>query len=76
MTTILIEMNHKLELEVVRWVVKDDNTILPNTDAIDWDELLSFCNRQGIICLVFDKIIRSDIKWNSDKYSNGCLYQK
>ena len=62
MTKILSDMNYKLALEVVRWVVKDENTILPNTDAIDWDELLSFCNRQGIIGLVFDKIKRSEIK--------------
>lgn len=55
-------MSNEVALDFVKWAVEEDQQNHVFCERVDWDELLAFCNRQGIVGIVFDKISRSDLK--------------
>ena len=45
-------------LEFVRSILLNRNPIIPDDEIIDWDELMTFAHREGILALVWDQICK------------------
>lgn len=49
-------------LDFIKYAINLQCPLPKNSMNIDWDDFLKFCNRQGIIGLIFDALERSNLK--------------
>ena len=57
-------------LDFIRYTLEDGEVVPKSTLNIEWYEFLQYCNRQGIVGIVFDGLQRANLKIN-----HNLLYQ-
>lgn len=53
-------------LDFIKYAIGEETVISDSAESIDWYDFLQFCNRHGIIGLVFEGIQRADLMINED----------
>lgn len=53
-------------LDFIKYSIIDEIDIPDSVESIDWYDFLQFCNRHGIIGLVFDGIQKADLRFNQN----------
>ena len=49
-------------IDFIRYSIHDDSQISVGAESTDWNDFLKFCNRQGVIGLVFSGLERSGFR--------------
>lgn len=52
----------EIYIDFIRYAIHLDLPVPKGSDRIDWTDYLEFCNRQGVIGLVFDGLERSELR--------------
>lgn len=52
----------KSKLDFIRFSISNDTVVPVSTKSIDWYDFLHFCNRQGVIGLVFEGMQKADLR--------------
>ncbi len=58
------ESKYKVYLDFIKYAIKDNEILPSNASCIDWSDFLQFCNRHGVIGIVFDGMQRSNLRVN------------
>ena len=56
----------KTYLDFIKYAIGDETVIPDGLESIEWYDFLQFCNRHGIIGLVFDGIQKADLRFNQN----------
>lgn len=60
------EQEKSAYLDFIKYAIDDETVIPDSAESIDWYDFLQFCNRHGIIGLVFEGIQKADIRINQN----------
>lgn len=60
------EQEKKTYLDFIKYTIGDGIDIPDSAESIEWYDFLQFCNRHGIIGLVFDGIQKADLRFNQN----------
>lgn len=71
-----MQLSNKAYIDFIKYSI-DDKTVIPNSaESIEWYDFLQFCNRQGVIGLVFDAIQKVDLRINKNILFQWLSYAK
>lgn len=62
----LLDKEYLDYLDFIKYSIIDGIDIPDSVESIDWYDFLQFCNRHGIIGLVFDGIQKADLRFNQN----------
>lgn len=61
-----MQLFDKAYLDFIKYAIDDEAVIPDSSVSIDWYDFLQFCNKHGVIGVVFEGILKADIRINKN----------